>query len=205
MPVDRALGRAMLEESLAICRDLGDAAGEGNALWGLGGFERYVEDPSLAVPWYRQALDLHRATGHRTMEAWTLHMLSVTLIALSQVDEGEAASNQALAFFREAGDVSGVTLAFDALASVAVARRDLRRGGRLWGAARQLQHVSGTGLAAWDEAIFARLPSSPRGQIPPADLDRLAVEGAALPLAEAIAYALAEVDPFGEADSLGEG
>ena len=55
--------------------------------------------------------------------------------------------------------------------------------------------MSGTGLAAWDEAIFASLPSSPRARIAPAELERLAAEGAALPLGDAVAYALEEATP----------
>jgi predicted ATPase len=195
-PVDREGGRAMLEEALEICRELGDEAGEGNVLWGLGGYELYVEDPARAEPWYRRALDLHRASGQKTMEAWSLHMLSVTLIALSRIDEASEASGHAVAHFRDARDVAGLTLSLDAQASVAVAKGDLQRAGRLWGAARELERMSGTGLAAWDEAIFLMLPFSPRREIEPAELERLGAEGAALPLADAVAYGLGEHDPF---------
>jgi hypothetical protein len=79
---------------------------------------------------------------------------------------------------------------------VAVARGDEARGGRLWGLARQLERVSGTALAAWDEAVFANLPSSPRARIAPLALEAFAAQGAALPLADGVAYALGETDPF---------
>lgn len=193
---DRDAGRAMLEEALAIYRELGDTAGEGNVLWGLGGFELYVDDPARAEPWFRRSLELHRAAGHRTMEAWSLHMLSVTMIVLERIDEAAEASRHAMTHFRDAHDLAGLTLGFDVLAAVAVARGDEPRGGRLWGLARQLERVGGTGLAAWDEAIFASLPSSPRARIAPGDLENMAAEGAALPLGEAVAYALGEADPF---------
>ena len=61
------------------------------------------------------------------MEAWSLHMLSVTMIALDRIDE--AASRLApcrCAHFRDARDLAGLTLGFDALAAVAVARGDER-------------------------------------------------------------------------------
>lgn len=194
---DRAAGRAMLEEALAISQELGDAAGEGNVVWGLGGFELYVDDPGRAEPWFRRSLELHRAAGHRTMEAWSLHMLAVTMLAMGRIDEAAESSSHAMTHFRDAGDLAGLTLCFDVQATVATARGDRPRGGRLWGLARQLEHASGTGVAAWDEQIFATLPHSPRATIPPAELERLAAEGAALPLAEAIAYTMGEVDPFG--------
>jgi hypothetical protein len=165
-------------------------------VWGLGGLELYADDAGRAEPWFRRSLELHRAAGHRTMEAWSLHMLSVTMIALDRIDEADEASRHAVAHFRDAHDLAGLTLGFDALAAEAVARGDEDRGGRLWGLARQLERVSGTFLAAWDEALFANLPSSPRSRIAPARLEALAAEGAALPLADGVAYALGEVDPF---------
>ena len=47
--------QAMLEEALAIYRELGDETGEGNVLWGLGGFEIYGDDPAEAERWFRRA------------------------------------------------------------------------------------------------------------------------------------------------------
>ena len=87
----------------------------------------------------------------------------------------------------------------DHLAAVAVGEGSTSRAGRLWGAARRLQHTSGTELATWDQAMLESLPYGPRRAIDAADLERTAAEGAALPLADAIAYALAEVDPFADA------
>ena len=193
---DRDAARAMLEEALAIYEELGDTAGQGNVLWGLGGLEVSVDDAGRAEPWFRRSLELHRAAGNLSMEAWSRHMLSVAMVALGRVDEADETSRHAVAHFRDAHDLAGLTLGFDVLAAVAVARGDEARGGRLWGLARQLERVSGTFLAAWDEALFANLPSSPRARIAPAELEILAAQGAALPLADGVAYALGETDPF---------
>ena len=195
-PGERPGARAMLDEALAIYEELDDSAGQGNVLWGRGGFELYGESPADAEPWFRRALELHRAAGHRTMEAWSLHMLSMTLIVQRRVPEARDAARHAVAHFRDASDLAGVNLALDALAAVAVGEGDAARAGRLWGAARHLQRTSGAELATWDEAILDTLPFSPRREIDSEDLKRLAAEGAALPLTEAIAYALGEVDPF---------
>jgi predicted ATPase/class 3 adenylate cyclase len=192
----RGRQRAMLDEALAIYVELGDTAGEANVLWGIGGAEVYGPNPAAAEPHYRRAIELHRAAGHRTMEAWSLHMLAVALVYQERIDEAADASRHALGHFRDGGDVGGITLSFDALAAAAVGSGDLERAGRLWGAARHLQRESGTGLARWDETIFERLTTSPRHALGPADLERLGVEGGALPLSEAVAYALGETDPF---------
>jgi tetratricopeptide (TPR) repeat protein len=192
----RPRARAMLDEALAIYEELGDTSGQGNVLWGRGGFELYGGNPAGAEPWYRRALDLHQAAGHRTMEAWSYHMLGLTLISQRRLADAREASQQALAHFRDAGDLAGLNLALDTVAAVAVGEGETARAGRIWGAARELQHASGADLAIWDQAILEALPYGPRQQIGAADLERLAAEGAALPLTDAVAYALGEADPF---------
>ena len=78
---------------------------------------------------------------------------------------------------------------------VAVAAGERLRGGRLWGAARELQRSSGAGLAEWDEGIFANLPIGIRKAFDEAALEQVRTEGASLSLEEAVAYALGEEDP----------
>ena len=81
------------------------------------------------------------------MEAWSLHMLSLSSVGQRHFDEARDAGRHALRHFYEAGDVSGVTLVLDDLAIIAVADGDTDKGGRLWGAARHLQQTTGTLLA----------------------------------------------------------
>jgi predicted ATPase/class 3 adenylate cyclase len=190
--------RTQMEEALAIYRELGDTAGEGNLLWGLGGYAMFTGGMAEAEGFLRQAIELHRATGHRTMEAWSLHMLSSTLVVQERVAEAGEASRHALRHFDDARDVAGITLALDVLSAVALASGDLPRGGRLWGAARQLQRVSGTGLAAWDERVLAMMPHGVSKVLALDERDRLAAEGGELALADAVAYAMGESDPFVE-------
>jgi predicted ATPase len=190
--------RAMLEEALAIYRALGDRAGEADLLWGLGGYYLFSEEPGLAEPAFRQSIDLQRASGNRTMEAWSLHMLSSVLIIQERTEESRVASTGALRLFDAAGDVSGITLALDVLAGVALSLGRRHRGGRLWGAARRLQRAAGVGIAEWDRRIISMLPFAVERVFDPAELERVAAEGASLTLAETVAYALEEADPFAD-------
>jgi hypothetical protein len=64
-----------------------------------------------------------------------------------------------------------------------------------------LQESSGTGLAAWDAAIYADMAINVRNILGPEELDQLAAQGASLSIGEVVAYALREVDPFGEGGS----
>ncbi len=189
-------GQAMLEEALGLYRELGDTAGEGNILWGLGSFHYFMGDAAAAEPWYTASLELHRASGQRTMEAWSMHMLSLSAIGQRQFDAGLANGRHALRHFFDAGDVSGVTLTLDDLSIVALSTGDPVRAGRLWGAARHLQLTTGTMLADYVDQNFDLFGiARPRDLIEPSELERLAAEGAAMGLDEIVAYALGEDGP----------
>jgi tetratricopeptide (TPR) repeat protein len=187
-------GRAKLDEALAIYREIGDKAGEGNILWGLGSFYYFTGDAATAETWYQQSLELHRISGQRTMEAWSLHMLSLAAAGQGKLDEAHDVGRHALRHFYEAGDVSGVTLVLDDLAIIAVGSGDHVRAGRLWGAARNLQRQTGTALADYVDQTFMLFNTPrPRDVLSPEALAALAAEGAAMSLDEVVAYAL-EVD-----------
>jgi predicted ATPase/class 3 adenylate cyclase len=187
---DAPRARRMLEEALAIYRELGDVAGEGNILWALGSFHFFANEMPEAEATYREALALHRAGGNRTMEAWSLHMLALALVSQQRAAEAKAAAHEALTYFKEAGDVAGITLVLDDLSGVALFDEDLPRAGRMWGAARHLQAMTGADLAGFNETGFGSLgyPTA-RQVLSPEDLERYAAEGAAMSIDEAVAYA----------------
>lgn len=187
----QASGRAMLEEALAIYRSLDDRAGEGNIVWGLGSFDFFTADPASAETWFRRSLELHREAGHRTMEAWSLHMLAFAEIGQGKFDEALETSRHALRHFHEVGDITGVTQSLDSLSIIALATDDQDRAGRLWGAARQLQHTSGADLAGYDRQLVTLFGiATPADAMPPAGLATLMEEGAALTFDEVTALAL---------------
>jgi predicted ATPase/class 3 adenylate cyclase len=187
-------GRAKLEEALAIYRELGDKAGEGNILWGLGSLQYFTRDTQAAKHWYQEALALQRETGQRTMEAWSLHMLALVTFARDHAQPSLGYAQQSLRHFRDGGDVAGITLVLDDLASIAVVQGDGARAARLYGGARHLQQSTGTDLANVAESTTYRpvdVPS-PREALPPEEFERYAAEGAAMSLDELVAYALEE-------------
>jgi tetratricopeptide (TPR) repeat protein len=187
--------RTLLDEALGIYRDLGDAGGEGNILWGLGSLAYFFSDATEAERWYRRSLELHRAVGHRTMEAWSLHMLALSMIGKGDPAAGADIGREALRRFYDAGDVSGVTLSLDDLALGALGGGDIERAGRLWGAARHLQQTTGTALADYVDQMkgLFGIPT-PKDVLPPDRLEALSAEGAAMPYDELVAYALGTTD-----------
>ena len=184
-------GRQKLEEALALYREVGDKAGQGNILWALGSYDYFTAAATPAEHWYREALELHRESGHRTMEAWSLHMLALVQISSQAFAESADNARQGLRIFQDAGDVGGIILVLDDLASIAVAAGDQPRAGRLYGAARHLQAKSGTMLANYAEETYVKYNApSPRSVLSPEDFDRYAAEGASMGLDEVVAYAL---------------
>jgi predicted ATPase len=189
-------GQRKLEEALAIYREIGDKAGEGNILWALGSYAYFTVSGLPAERWYRESLALHREAGHRTMEAWSLHMLALVQIGHGEYVESTQHAREALDIFQDAGDVGGITLILDDLASIAVAAGDAPRGARLYGAARQLQATSGTMLANYVEETYDSYNApSPRSVLSPEEFERYAAEGAAMGLDEVVAYALEDPVP----------
>jgi predicted ATPase/class 3 adenylate cyclase len=189
-------GRKELEEALALYRELGDKRGEGNAVWGMGSYYFFTADAREAQNWYQRSLELHRAGGDRSMEAWSLHMLALSAIGQRHFDDAGERARHALRHFYEAGDVSGVTLVLDDLAIVALDDGDLERAGRLWGAARHLQQTTGTALADYVEESYRlfQIPT-PLQVLAKDDLAARAAEGAAMGFDEVVAYALGTDGP----------
>ena len=197
--------RAMLEEALGLFRAVDDKAGEGNVVWGLGSYYYFTADAASAEAWFRQALELHRAAGHRTMEAWSLHMLALSEVGQRRFDEALETARHAMRHFHEMGDVSGVTLVLDDLAIIALAVGDKARAGRLWGAARHLQQTTGAALAGYVRQSWELFGiPTPQDVLPPGDLSTLADEGATMRLDQLVAYAVGDGEPVpGEAGEIG--
>jgi tetratricopeptide (TPR) repeat protein len=184
-------GTAKLQEALALYREVGDKAGEGNVLWGLGSYHYFARAGGEAERWYLESLALHRESGQRTMEAWSLHMLALVTMAGEDASRSLAYAQHALRHFRDGGDVAGITLVLDDLASIAVTQGDAHRAVRLHGGARHLQQTTGTNLAGYVEETYKQYSApSPRDAVTPEEYERYAAEGAAMSLDDLVAYAM---------------
>jgi len=195
------IGLGYLTKARELFRKMGNARGEANALWGLGNYRYFRNFPDQGVVEFREALDMFRRDEDRTMEAWALHMLGTAL--LRQGDPAEAARHivHALRHFHAAGDTAGITLTFDDLSSIAVAEGDFVRAAKLRGVARNLAVETGAMLASYiEDAYEQEMRPSVRSHLAPSEVERLGAEGAALPLDEAVAYALEGSGPPAPSD-----
>jgi hypothetical protein len=185
-------------EQMTRARDLataaGDERGRANALWGIGNWSYFHRAEDLGIAQFREALEVFRRIGDRTMEAWSHHMLGTSLIRNGPLEQSREHIEQALRLFHGFGDVAGITLSLDDFASIAIADDDLPRAARLWGAARALSSAGGVGLADFVDQQFSfyERPNA-RQRMATEELERYAVDGRAMTLDESVAYAL-EVD-----------
>ena len=202
-------GLAQMLDALEIYREIGDDLGYANVLWGIGNYRYFRQgaDPEHGHGQreFAASLEIFRRVGDRTMEAWALHMLGSALIRTGALDESDQNLQAALRLFHDSGDVSGLALVLDDLASVSVARRDLVRAARLWGAARALSSASGVGLADFVDSQYEfYVRPSARVALDPAELERYSEEGRAMTLDESVAYALGvEIDALAPHDHTG--
>ncbi|MBI3746183.1 MAG: hypothetical protein HY264_06595 [Chloroflexi bacterium] len=184
-------GLAAQAEAYSIYREIGDVRGQANVVWGMGNAEYFKVSGDHGEARFREALDLFRSVGDVTMEAWSLHMLGSALLRQDRPGEAGDILRHALRHFHDASDAAGIALVFDDLHSAAVSEGDLEKGARIYGAARRLTAATGAELAGYVDVQFEhRLRPHIRGRLPPAEFERLAAEGAAMSLDDAVAYAL---------------
>jgi predicted ATPase/class 3 adenylate cyclase len=177
--------------ALELATRIGDDPGRASVLWGLGNYVYFHDADDQGLAHFNEALDIFRRIGDRTMEAWSLHMVSTALIRARDVEGSRRNAGEALRLFHAFGDVAGMTLAVDDFAALAVADGDLPRAARLWGAARALSSAGGVGLADFVDRQF-EFYSRPNARfiLEPDELEKYAQEGRSMTLDESVAYAL---------------
>jgi hypothetical protein len=130
------------------------------------------------------------------MEAWSLHMLGLARLRTGDPEVARASFRKAMEQFHGSGDAAGMTLVLDDFASLAAADGAAERAARLWGAARSLTATTGTGLAQFVDEAFDHLHRpTVHGMLDAAEVERLAGEGAALTVDQAVAFALGDSEP----------
>ncbi len=183
-------GLALMEEALAIYRELDDRHGSANAIWAVGNWYHFHLQSDVAVASFREALELFSATSDETMVAWAQHMLGTALLRLREVDEAAEHIGSAMRHFQAAGDATALTLSLDDYSALAAARGDLPRSARLHGAARALALTTGANLSNLvDELDQANSIQTTRSLLPAEELERYAAEGRAMSLSDAVTYA----------------
>jgi tetratricopeptide (TPR) repeat protein len=186
--VDVPRGRDMALEALEIYRELGDRAGTAKALWSAGNADYFADNLETARTKLQEAVALAREGGDTFGLAWVHHTLGQTLFRLGRYDEAREHWVAMLRIFAAAEDVSGIGTALANFRTLAVQKGDAQRALRLAGASSAIVQRSGADLADVISQIDRRTDQQTLVDEPTAA--RYWAAGAAMPLAEAIAYAL---------------
>jgi non-specific serine/threonine protein kinase len=119
--------RALVEESLALSRELGERKQTGYALYILGRLARIEGSYAAAVTFLEESLALFRELGQNDDIALVLSDFGLTVLYLGEYERATALCEQSLALSRELGDPRGIASWLANLATVTLARGDDQR------------------------------------------------------------------------------
>jgi predicted ATPase/class 3 adenylate cyclase len=119
---DYADAVGLYEESLALCRGLGDLHGVARALHNLGITAMYERRYSDARAFFEESLALFRAEGNRWRVATSLGGLGTVALGEGDCEAAAALQAESLALRRELGDQRGVVISLYNLTEVVLAQ-----------------------------------------------------------------------------------
>ena len=188
---DYASARSYHEESLSLARQLGDELLINLGVNNLGAVALNLGDYASARPPLEESVRLARRRGDKWILGTSLKNLGT--VASQQGDHGSARPlhAEALTLKWEIGDKRGVAECFEALAVVEGAQGSAERAARLLGAAEALREAIDAPIIQALRAIYLRTLDSVRSALTKEAFAASWAAGKAMPLEEAIDYALA--------------
>jgi predicted ATPase/class 3 adenylate cyclase len=186
-----AAGKVIVEESLALYREIGDKKGIADASWGLSiGVASSGGDINEAIRHGDEALRLYRELDDPFGTGWASYMIGSLRVRDDPPEETEPYFREALSIFAAARDQSGVLLLLAAYYVLASRAGQTERSHRLGGAVERLREESGAGLADVPvDFIDYALPERPTDD---PEAMRVWEEGRRLSTEESITLALGE-------------
>ncbi len=191
---DYAAARALHEESLTIHRALQDHQGIGNELSNLGMIAYLQGDDAAAQLLHEESLVIRRTLGDRRGIAISLSNLGLVAYRRGDYATARALHEESLRIRRALGDAS-IPESLEGLAAVAGALGAPARAARLLGAAATLRAAIKAPLFADERAEQERWVARARAGLDADAWDAAWAAGAALPIEELIAEALATPAP----------
>jgi predicted ATPase len=182
--------RALEEESIALYREVGDAWGLAGSAYMMGMMFGAEGEGGTARSHFEEAVAQFRKLGDRWGLALSLQRLGH--LALERANAAEAVSlfHESLTLLRDVGDPVFISRCLQGLALVAITRGNYRRAGRLFGAAEAFRVIAGATSYLPDRPAYERAVATLRANLDEETLAAAWAEGCAMPLEQAIAYAL---------------
>jgi tetratricopeptide (TPR) repeat protein len=190
---DYAAARALKEEGIAILRELGDTERLGYSLLHLGHLAGYAqEDFRAAQALYQEGLDHLRNSSNADGTAHALANLGNVAILTGDYAAARPLVADSLRMYRDRGDIYAQAWSLGSAAGIAAGTGHPKRALRLAGASDAHCAAIGVSQPAVFEAPHKRAIEPARQALDAATQAALWAEGQAMPLAQAVAYALEE-------------
>ncbi|HEY0069990.1 MAG TPA: tetratricopeptide repeat protein [Chloroflexia bacterium] len=182
--------RRYQEESLALMRELGNKRGIATALNNLGGVAWGQGDYATARQLFEESLALEREIGHKSGIADGLCNLGEVLTAQGDYAAARPLHEESLRIRQELGDRWGYAFSLEGFARLAHSQGEARRAAQLYGAAEVLRQAMSSPLSPGDHAKQELIINDLRSQLGEVDFSAAWNTGQAMPLEEAVAFAL---------------
>ncbi|MDR7422919.1 MAG: adenylate/guanylate cyclase domain-containing protein [Armatimonadota bacterium] len=181
------VGRAQLEEALALYAQLGDKTGIAKVHWGMAS-AAFANHPDTALGHLEVCIPIFRELQDRFGLAWALHSAGLARMQRRELDAARAVFTEALRLFADARDVSGIAGLLQDFSNLALLEGDVRRAARLHGGTAGVANTGGADLKAFFETME-------RWRVGDVALDKAALAadieaGRAMSAEELVAYAL---------------
>jgi tetratricopeptide (TPR) repeat protein len=182
------------EETLAVCRGLGETHGTVMSLSILGAVAYHRGDYERGTKLLEEALALSRE-GYAEGVPFSLNDLGVGAYHRGEYEWATRLLKESLVLHEDLGDRWRVASVLEGLAEVACARGDYERATRLFGAGETSRETLGTPMPPCERANYEQGVAAAHAALDEASLNAAWAEGLAMPAEQAIEYALtAEVD-----------
>ena len=191
---DYAAARVLFDEGLTINRSLGDHPGIANALSNLGMVVQWQRDYTAARALHEESLVIRRGLGDRRGIAISLINLGLVAYRQGEYTTAWTLHRESLAIKRALGS-SGIAESLEGLAAVAGVLGEATRAARLLSAASALRTMRTAPLPPDERADQGRWIARVRAGLDPAVWDAAWAAGAAMPIEEVVAEALATAPP----------
>ncbi len=137
---DARVAQAMFDETLRMCRAVGDAWGAAMAMNGLGFLALIPEhDVARARNLHQQALVTFASIADRVGASYAISGLGFGALLEDDLDEAGRRYREALGIARDLDDRRGIAEALDGLADVVAGRGEPAAAARIWGASQRLR------------------------------------------------------------------
>jgi len=191
---DHERAAAVLEEAVALARDVGDTRIAALAINNLGDLALTVGDYARAEPLFEESLALLRARGDTSNISRSLFNLGAVALQSDRLEDAAPRFHESLTLAEEAGDKEDLAWCLEGVAALAAANGSGEGAAVLLGAAGALLESMGAAFKPFERRLHDETEAGARGLCGSPRFEAEAKNGAALELAEALAYARTELD-----------